>query len=482
MQPAEVLPLCRRSLISYAIAEWSGYRPAAHHRKIAAALERVERGDCRRLMIFMPPRHGKSMLASEFFPAWYLGRNPDRQVIHATYAQGLADDFGRKIRNLLKSDVHQAVFLGSGVAADSAAASRFHTLGGGVYHAVGRGASATGRGAHLLLIDDPIKDREEADSEIIRSRLKDWYSSVAYTRLMPDSAVVLIQTRWHEDDLAGWILAEHNDEQWEVLSLPALDESGEALWPDAFPIERLEQIRSVIGPREWTALYQQRPRPDGGGEFRREWVQFYEGTPDEVAGATNRYILVDPASEKRKTNDYTSAWCIGLGQDRNYYVLDMVRDRLNLAERGRLVMQMHRRWRPQQVRYERYGMMADVQYLQELQWRENYRFAIEEVAGATPKNDRIRRLIPLFEARRLWFPQTLHRTDHSGRVVELVDAFINQELLAFPVGVHDDMLDALARIAEPDMALVWPTQQTPDKYRDAYSRRRASAGGSAWTA
>lgn len=475
-------------LLSYAAYQWPQYEDAAHHRLIARKLEAVERGEINRLMIFMPPRHGKSLLASEFFPAWYLGRNPDHYVIAATYAQELADDFGRKVKNQIADPAYQAVFPGVGLADDSKSAKRFHIESGsevktaqkGAYYAVGVGGPLTGRGAHLLLIDDPVKNREEADSEIVRRTIKDWYTSTAYTRLMPGARVVLIQTRWHEDDLAGWLLQEHSHEGWEVLSLPAINDDGEALWPERYSADALERIRSTVGPRDWTALYQQEPRPSGGGEFRREWVEFYDGTPDDVAGGTNKYILVDPASEKRKNNDYTSIWCIGLGQDGNYYVLDMVRDRLNLTERAKTVMQMHRRWKPMQVRYERYGMMADIQYLRELQGRENYRFAIEEVAGQTPKNDRIRRLIPLFEQRKVWFPQSLHRTDHTGKVCELVDAFIHQELLAFPVGVHEDMLDALARIAEPDMPLTWPQQQIEDKYQSAAYRR----GGrmSAWAA
>lgn len=457
---SELLALCQHSLIGYSLVQWEGYTPADHHRRIARALERVESGECKRLMISMPPRHGKSMLASEYFPAWYMGKHPDKQIIHATYAQELADGFGRKIRNQIGGDLFQAVFPGVTLQADSSAAARFHVHGvdspgqDGVYHAVGVGGAATGRGADLLLIDDPIKGREEADSENYREKLKDWYKSVAYTRLMPGAAIVLIQTRWHEADLMGWLLEEHGHEDWELLSLPAIQEDGTALWPESYPLERLHTIRETLGPRDWEALYQQRPRPAGGGELKRQWIQHYEVKPARASVTT--VLLVDPASGKRESNDYTSMWVIGLGQDNNYYVMDMVRDRLNLTERAEAVFRLHRKWTPIEVRYERYGMMADIEYLRQEMNRRNYRFVVREVGGATAKVDRIRRLIPLFEMNRVWLPMELDYTDTNGKVQELVKQFIEQEFLAFPVGRHDDMLDALARIAEPTLDTPWP--------------------------
>lgn len=393
------------------------------------------------------------MLASEFFPAWYLGLHADHQIIHSTYAQELSDGFGRKVRNQIGGDVYRHIFPGISLASDSAAAARFHTGAGGVYHGVGVGGAATGRGAHLLLIDDPIKGREEAESELQRQKIKDWYTSVAYTRLMPGGAIVVIQTRWHEDDLAGWLLAEHQHEGWEVIDMPAINDAGEALWPESYPIERLQQIRETVGPRDWEALYQQRPRPVGGGEFKRHWMQHYGQVNPR---GMNVVMLVDPASGKRETNDYTSMWIVGLGDDNNYYVLDVVRDRLNLTERAEMVFRLHRHWKPIEVRYERYGMMADIEYLRQEMDRRNYRFAIREVAGATRKEDRIRRLIPLFERNRFWFPTELTYTDSAGKTVDLVREFVETEFLAFPVSRHDDMLDALARIAEPDMDTPWP--------------------------
>jgi predicted phage terminase large subunit-like protein len=462
MDHRDLIPLTRRSLIAYAVAQWSGYKAAEHHRKIANALERVANGSLKRLMIAMPPRHGKSMLASEYFPAFYLGHHPDHQVLHASYSQELVDGFGRKVRNQLRDGLYNAVFPGTVLSEDSQAANKFMTATNGSYFAVGVGGSATGRGAHLLLIDDPVKDREDADSERMRTTLKDWYTSVAYTRLMPGGAIVVIQTRWHEDDLMGWLQLEHGHENWEVLTLSAWDDNEhptQALWPESFPISRLRQIKETLPPRDWEALYMQRPREGTGASFKRGWLQFYDGAVQHKG--MYRIMLVDPATAQpnRKTNDYTSIWVVGLGEDENYYVLDMVRDRLNLTDRTEAVFRLHRKWKPGTVRYERYGMMADVENLRNEMNRRSYRFALQEVGGSTPKKDRIERLIPLFQGGRIWLPQELMYTNMQGQSRNLVHDFIEQEYLAFPVGRHDDMLDALARVAEPSLDTPWPSKR-----------------------
>jgi predicted phage terminase large subunit-like protein len=223
----------------------------------------------------------------------------------------------------------------------------------------------------------------------------------------------------------------------------------------------------------------QHPVPDGGGEFRRDWLRYYRTTPVKCGEGTTKYLLVDAANEKRSTSDYTSMWVIGLGSDGNYYVLDMLRDRLNLTQRAEALFTLHRRWKPQYVRYERYGMMADVQHIKYLMDERNYRFSIDEVAGQTPKNDRVRRLIPRFEQGKIWFPESLHYTDYEGKTRDLVHDFIEEEYASFPVALHDDMLDSLARIEEPDLPLVWPMQVEEPKPKDRYARK-GHGGGSAW--
>ena len=269
------------SLLEYARFQMPEYQTPAHIKLLAHKLEEVERGNIKRLAIFMPPRHGKSQLTSQFFPAWYLGRNPSKFVIATTYAQDLADDFGRSVRNQIQDEDYNRIFNDCTLSKDSSSVRRFHTTGSGVYYAVGAGGAITGRGAHLLLIDDPIKGREDADSDAMRSNLIDWYRSTAYSRLMPGGSIILIQTRWHEDDLAGWILRETSHEPWEVIELPAvLDEKaskilkrpkGQALWPEAYDKKRLEEIKKTAGSREWNSLYMQRPSAEEGNILKRYW-------------------------------------------------------------------------------------------------------------------------------------------------------------------------------------------------------------------
>lgn len=339
-------------LIAYAAYQWPGYRDAAHHRLIARHLEAVERGDITRLMITMPPRHGKSMLASEFFPAWYMGRNPDHYVVTATYAQELADDFGRKVKNQIEDDGFRAIFPGVGLADDSKSAKRFHIEGAtggfehetkqrGAFYAVGIGGPLTGRGAHLLLIDDPVKNREDADSEVIRRKTMDWYTSTAYTRLMPGGRIVIIQTRWHEDDLSGWLQAEHAHEGWVLLDLPAINDKGEALWPEQYPIEALERIKLALPQRDWSALYQQRPQPDDGNFFKREWFPEWREKPRHLTiYGTSDYAVTDGAG------DYTVHRVWGVDADGTIYRLDGWRGQTSSDVWIERQIDLVERWKP----------------------------------------------------------------------------------------------------------------------------------------
>jgi predicted phage terminase large subunit-like protein len=292
------------------------YESAAHHHRICEKLEAVERGEIDRLMIFMPPRHGKSELASKRFPAWCLGREPRRQIIAASYNSDLANDFGRNVRNIVGEPEFRDVFPNVSLAPDSHAANRMNTNYGGAYVAAGVGTAVTGRGAHIALIDDPFKDREEADSERRRELVWDWYRSTLFTRLMPGGAIVLIQTRWHEDDLAGRLLEAEGD-QWEVLELPAINADGKALWPEWYDEAALERIRNTIGAREWSALYQQRPQPDEGTFFQREWLKEWDKRPAalNIFGSSD-YAVTDG------DGDWTTHRIWGVDENGGLYRLD----------------------------------------------------------------------------------------------------------------------------------------------------------------
>jgi len=305
----------RNSLIEFTEYTNPLYQRAGHHERIAEKLEAVERGEIDRLMIFMPPRHGKSELASKRFPAWCLGRDPKRQIIAASYNSDLANDFGRNVRNLVAEPEFREVFPNVTLAPDSQAANRMNTNHGGTYVAAGVGTAVTGRGAHIALIDDPFKDREEADSERRRDLVWDWYRSTLYTRLMPGGAIILVQTRWHEDDLAGRLL-EQDGEQWEILDLPAIDATGEALWPEWYPVDTLDRIKATIGPREWSALYQQRPQPDEGTFFKREWFKTWTAKPTLRYYGTSDYAVTDGGG------DYTVHRIWGIDSEGDVYRVD----------------------------------------------------------------------------------------------------------------------------------------------------------------
>lgn len=235
-----------------------------------------------------------------------------------------------------------------------------------------------------------------------------------------------------------------------------------------------EQYRDM-GKYVFGAQMLQDPTADKSQGFREEWIRHYE-TRDGDFSRMNKYILCDPASQKKKNSDYTTFAVIGLADDDNYYLLDMVRDRLSLTQRGDAMFALHRRWKPKGVGYERYGMMSDIEYIEDRQKTQNYRFEITEVGGQVAKHDRIGRLVPLFEAGRFWLPEVLMKVDADGKHVDLVQSFLDDEYRTFPVGVHDDMLDAISRIWDIDV--IWPKSvvEKTDRYARARvrSRRRGS--------
>lgn len=307
--------LSRRSLMQFIKYNFYEYHENWHHALIAEALERVERGEIKRLAIFMPPRHGKSELCSVQFPAWYLGRNPRKEIISVSYSAELAMDFGRKVRNIVTSMGFGNVFPSSALSETSRATDNWHMKLGGGYLACGIGGSITGKGAHILIIDDPIKSRKDADSELIRNITYNWYQGTAYTRLAPDGAIILIQTRWHDADLAGRLERHPEWRHWHKLILPAIatqDEivegkwvrkQGEALWPDRYGLKELDSIKASIGSYEWSSQYQQNPIDEASQEFYREWFQ--SRSEEEVKKLNvRRFLTVDTAGKMTATSDY----------------------------------------------------------------------------------------------------------------------------------------------------------------------------------
>jgi len=433
-------------LVAYASYQWPGYRDAAHHRLIARHLEAVERGEITRLMITMPPRHGKSMLASEFFPAWYLGRNPDHYVVTATYAQELADDFGRKVKNQIEDAAYKAIFPGVGLADDSKSAKRFHVegLAGGIEHglsqrgafyAVGVGGPLTGRGAHLLLIDDPVKNREDAESEKVRKKTKEWYTSTAYTRLMPGGRIIVIQTRWHEDDLSGWLLNEHEHEGWVVLNLPALSDDGQALWPEQYDAQALEKIKQAIGPRDWSALYQQRPAPETGDYFKREWVHLVEHEPPRdtmtIFGGSDYAVTA-------KGGDYTVHGVVGLDHEGRPWLLDVWRAQASSEAWVDAFCDLVLKWKPMGWAEESGQIRAGVGPFLDRRMNERNAYVHREMFPTRgDKAVRAQSFRGLIASRGLYI-----RKD-APFLADLLS-----EMMSFPAGVHDDQVDMLGLVGQ----------------------------------
>jgi predicted phage terminase large subunit-like protein len=447
LDPHSILPLARADLACYALAMCPDFRVAKHHRVLIDTLEQVERGAIKRLMVFMPPRHGKSLTASCIFPAWFLGRNPRRSVIAASYGAELAEDFGRRVRNFMSDPLHAAIFPECKLSADSAAQRRFDTTAGGSYYAVGRGGAVTGRGADLLLLDDLLKDSEEARSETIRRSMHDWFQHVAYTRLAPGGALVLIQTRWHDDDLPGRLLREHADENWQVICMPAIAEVddefrqvGEALWPEKFPVEMLKMIRNAIGGSAWDSLYRLQPSAAEGAVFKREWWRFFSEQP-----ACKRIVQSwDTAFKSGAENDFSVCTTWGVTQS-GYYLLWVWRDRVEFPELKRRMSWLANQWKPSQILIE--DRASGQSLIQEL--RHSTRLPIIPIKVDTDKLARAQSVTPLIEAGRVFLPES----------APWLNDFID-ELAAFPKGTHDDCVDSVTQALnylrhEPQDTVAW---------------------------
>ena len=301
----KVLAACNGHLLSFAKLLNKNYETPEHIKRLSRALMEVEAGVTKRLIVTIPPRHGKSYLCSQIFPAWFMGRNPDKYIITAGYNQEFATGFGRKVRDITKTDEFKAVFPNVSIKDDDAAANRFSTNKDGQYFSVGVGSSTTGRGAHLFLIDDPVKDRVEADSKTYRDRLVDWYSAVAYTRLMPGGAIVVIMTRWHEEDLVGHLLQQKH-EDWKVINMPALV-GVNPLWPERYDYSAMMRIKETLSEYDWLSLYQQNPTPRDGIIFKSSNMR--KGVDEEYEG----YVMaVDPAISLKESADETAVTVIGI--------------------------------------------------------------------------------------------------------------------------------------------------------------------------
>jgi predicted phage terminase large subunit-like protein len=328
MNPNDAYNLARQYLIPFAKTLWRDYLYPGHVVELAKHLEKVVRGEIKRLIITMPPRHSKSLHVGEFFPAWYFGLNPTQKIIYSTYSQELANNFGRKVRNHMLDKDFAKIFPDSTLAEDAKSKVNFSTKQGGDYFAVGRGSSVTGKGANLFLIDDALKDHKEAASPLIRQQLKDWYRAVAFTRLQKNAAIVVCGTRWHEDDLIGWLIREQADQNWTVLNMPARNESGKPLWPEMFSSCALEKIEATLGAYFWNALYMQRPSAAEGNIFKKDRWEFYHQLPPKFDVMIQSW---DATFKETKKGSFVVGQVWGK-KDADYYLIDQVRRRMGFTD------------------------------------------------------------------------------------------------------------------------------------------------------
>jgi len=442
--------LSRKRLLPFVERFNPDYQAGWVHKDICQRLEKfseqVANKESPRLMLFMPPRHGKSTLASVAFPAWHLGRHPDHEFISCSYSGSLAMNFSRKVRQLLREPVYKNVFEKSRLDKDSQSVESWQTTQGGGYVAAGVGGGITGKGAHVMVIDDLVKNREDAESENNREATWDWYTSTAYTRLSPGGGILVILTRWHDDDLAGKLLrqAEEGEDQWEVIKYPALAEEdekfrkvGESLHPERYNVDALEQIRKAIGPRDWSALYQQNPVSDEGDYFSRDMIRYFEN--DEIdTSQLNYYCAWDLAIGQRDRNDYSVGIVVGVDEYDNLFVVDVVRGKYDGFELVEQILDLYETWRPGIVGIERGHIeMALGPFLQK-RTRErglNEAYFKDLKVGKRDKEARARAIQGRMQQGMVYFPKDAIWT---GPMVA--------ELLRFPNGTHDDQVDALAWI------------------------------------
>jgi predicted phage terminase large subunit-like protein len=410
------------------------YKHAKHTLYMCEKLQAVERGEIKRLMIFMPPRHSKSQTVSESFPSWFLGRNPDKRVMLVCYADTLAKTFGRKNRQKIEefgSDIFNV-----GVSKDNASISMWGIEGReGIMLSQGIEASLTGHGASLICIDDPLRNREAASSKTQRDKIYEEYKSSIMTRLTPDGRVILIMTRWHEDDLAGAILANER-EKWDVVSLPAFAEpgdllgrsEGEPLWAEqGFDADWLNATKASIGNQAFASLYQQNPVADEGNIIRRPWIKYYDVLPSKFE---ETYISLDASFKGGVDNDYCVFTVWGI-KEAEKYLIDFVREKLDFVQTVQVLRQLYARYYPNGVLIEDAANGSGI--VSTLQREISGIIAVRPEGG---KESRLHAVAPQFESGNVFFPSEKLRPDIFDCV---------QEITSMPNSRNDDFADSVSQ-------------------------------------
>lgn len=425
---------------------------------VAEHLHALHTGEIKRLLINIPPRSMKSIMVSVAFPAWLLGRDPRTRIMVASYAQMLSTKHSLDTRLIMESEWYNSVFPETVIASDQNEKANFMTTKRGFRKATSTGGSILGEGGDYLIADDLIK-ADEALSETVRNSTNSWFDQSFITRLNQpkESRAVVVMQRLHTLDLAGHLIEKGN---WHQLKIPAeahkriqIDlhgtkwemKEGELLHNARLGRKELDIARNELGEYAYAGQYLQEPVPPGGAEFKVEWYQFFESIQYYTG---NLYMIVDPGGDKKKkTSDYTAIRVWMLGADKNYYLLASVRDRLNTFERINKIFELQRKFsalsgKPVTVLYKSRSFITELFSLKEKMERETYNFPLVEVIEKGEKNERIRRMIPTVQQRRMWLPRNYTYVDYTGKNHDLTKEFLDHEVSVFPVSAHDDMLDA----------------------------------------
>ena len=429
--------LAQTKFIKFVERVWPTFISGRHHKIMAAAFERVAKGELKRLIINMPPRHTKSEFASYLLPSWFLGKFPGKKVIQTSHTAELAVGFGRKVRNLVDSEVYNSIFPELSLQADSKAAGRWNTSKGGDYFAIGVGGAVTGKGADLLIIDDPHSEQEAALAAVnpdVYDKVYEWYTSGPRQRLQPGGAIVIVMTRWAQRDLTGQVLknaALRGETDWEVIEFPAIMPSGKPLWPEFWSLEELEALHEELPNAKWQAQYQQNPVGNESAIVKRDWWKIWEGERPPKC----EYILQtwDTAFEKHQRADFSAGttWGVFYNEEDNdapnIILLNTYKKRVEFPELKRDVLAEYKEWEPDGLLIEKKASGAPLIY--------DLRAMGIPVQEYTPSKgqDKIARLnsvSDIIASGKVWVPQTRWAE-------ELMD-----EVAAFPSGEHDDLVDA----------------------------------------
>lgn len=437
------LKKAQTSMISFAHEIYPGFKEGAHHRKLAQIFKDVAEGRKKRVIINIAPRMGKSEFSSYLFPAWFLGQYPDQKIIMATHTAGLSEDFGRRVRNLIESDEYKAVFPGTTVADDQKAAGKWSTSAGGQYYAVGVGGALAGRGADLFVIDDPHSEQDiKANSRATFDNAWSWFQTGPLQRLMPGGRIIVVMTRWSLVDLTGKLIQYQirnpDADQWEIVELPAIlnenTEKEKSLWPEQWPLEQLKQKRAALDARYWNAQYMQQPTLDSAAFIKRtHWRLWDKDDPPKCDFVIQSW---DTAHETKTTSDYTACTTWGVwyneeeGDRPSIILLDAFKDRMEFPELKEVALKQYKEWKPDSFLVEKKA--AGSPLIQELR---RMGIPVDEFTP-TRGNDKIARVnavSDLFASGTVWAPDRRWAKD------------VIEEIVAFPVGEHDDYVDTMTQ-------------------------------------